>query len=227
MTKKRSTAVQAAVTPIARTDRCMGNELVGVDAVYHVPDLAPKAPGPWNGEAEKVAWTDAATGYGCIIRRSAAGGHLAGYVGIMPGHPLFGYCASALRDVGLRIHGGVNYAEPCLGPEPENRSVCHVSASDRMRAARAPKSARAHDHMWWIGFECNQPTDVVPGERPSLPPSMLTGTVERVYRDEGYVLEQCRWLAEQLKAIGDGRDLSDVPERDIPPAGYDPGKAVN
>ncbi|URW75039.1 hypothetical protein M9980_10770 [Sphingomonas donggukensis] len=204
MAKKPSKALSIAPAPPPTTIRQMGNELVRVDAVYHVQDVAPNSPGPWNIEAEKVAWIDAATGYGCIIRRSAGGGHLEGYVGVKPGHPLFGYSASALRDLGLRVHGGINYAEPCLGPEPEDRSVCHISLDERMRTSQTPVHAQARDDMWWIGFECNQPTDLVPKQRASSASSQLLGTVEQVYRDEGYVLDQCRWLAEQMKAIGDG-----------------------
>lgn len=208
MKEKTPKAPSVAPAPTRPVNREMGNELVCVDAVYHLEEVASTTPGPWNAEAEKVAWTDSATGYGCIIRRSLWGGHLEGYVGVAPGHPLFGYSASALRDLGLRVHGGISYAEPCQGPEPEDRSVCHVSVRERMRAAQAPARARVHDRMWWIGFECNQPTDIVPRQRASSAVPQLLGTVEQVYRDEGYVLDQCRRLSEQLKAASAGGDAS-------------------
>lgn len=45
-TKKKSTAIQARPTAPAPRNRTMGDEIVRIDAVYHVPELAPKAPGP-------------------------------------------------------------------------------------------------------------------------------------------------------------------------------------
>ena len=77
------------------TGRRFGSPEIASLTVYHVPDLSPKIPGPWRGEADKIAWTDPTTGMACIIRRSAHG-HLCGYVAVEPEHPLYGFDADAL-----------------------------------------------------------------------------------------------------------------------------------
>ena len=41
--------------------------------VYHNPDRRPSGDGPWNNEADKVAWVDAETGLGCIMLRQKNG----------------------------------------------------------------------------------------------------------------------------------------------------------
>lgn len=91
--------------------------------VYHVPDLRPQIPGPWQGEADKIAWTDPTTGMARIIRRSAHG-HLCGYVAVEPEHPLYGVEADALpRDAELIAHGAVSYTRACEHRRPVARSV--------------------------------------------------------------------------------------------------------
>lgn len=41
-------------------------------------------PGPWDGEPDKMQWTDPATGLDCLIVRNTLGA-LCGYVGVTPG----------------------------------------------------------------------------------------------------------------------------------------------
>lgn len=236
MAKRPTKAIAPAkpLAPPAPIERQMGTELVQVEAVYHVKEIAPKTKGPWNSEAEKVAWTDPRTGYGCIIRRSARGGHLAGYVGVGPDHPLFGFEPAACRGFGLRAHGGINYGKECERYEQERIareavSVCHVQVSPPVysttKESRTVLEVKPHDDLWWIGFECNLPTDVIPVPPRNAPPTEpVAGVSERVYRDEAYVFDQCVWLAEQLRAIEMGQDLSSVQERWIPPLGFDPAK---
>ena len=211
-------ARSAAVTSEPAGARSIGNHLVPVEAVFHVPAIAPAAKGPWTAEAEKVAWRDEMSGYGCIMRRSAKNGVLHGYVGVGPDHPLFNFTPKAIESLGVHAHGGLNYARPCQDNEPEWRSVCHVgNPTGRVRvAARFEKTyaneASGHDDMWWVGFSCDQPDDILPNDPKGFATeSPLDGVTPRVYRDEAFVYEQCVRLAAQFKEIAEGRDPAEVP----------------
>lgn len=215
--------------------RAFGATEVLVDAIYHVPEVAPKIPGPWSNEAEKIAWFDRATGYGCIIRRAVFGAHLEGFVGISPQHPLFGFDAAACRSMGIRVHGGINYAKECEKHEPsktprarlEERSVCHIVRIELppirhpSKAERTVFETKPHDDLWWFGFSCNLPADLIPDPN-FRPVDQDPDAPEPIYRSEAYVFDQCLWLAEQLKAVEEGRNLATVRSRCIPPAGLNP-----
>jgi hypothetical protein len=112
--------------------------------VYHIPELRPSVRRPSDGEADKIAWTDPASGMACIIRRSVHG-PLCGYVAVEAEHPLYGYDADA---VGL---GGVSYARAC-----EPRRPIAPSVSRKPPTPDAPLA-------WWFGFECDQRFDDAPG----------------------------------------------------------------
>ena len=116
------------------TRRRFGTPEIVPLTVYHVPDVRPQIPGPWQGEADKIAWTDPATGMACIIRRSAHG-HLCGYVAVESEHPLYGVEIEALpRDPELIAPGVVSYARACEHRRPVARSVWR-KPSDAGRAA--------------------------------------------------------------------------------------------
>lgn len=66
--KQELARIQTPAAPVARR---FGEREVTVDAVYHVKDIAPKTRGPWNGEAEKVAWTDPQLPWGYWLRMAA------------------------------------------------------------------------------------------------------------------------------------------------------------
>lgn len=194
-------------------DRRFGSEVVPVDRIYRVPALRPAGEGPWTREADKIAWVDAATGLGCIIRRAEWGGNLCGYVAVGPGHPLFGYQAAAAANVGIRVHGGIDYAKAC-DDGPENISVCHV-----------PSLSDVSGQLWWLGFSCDKPYDHMPRQPAGTGQHAgLAGVVEREYRDEAYVFGQCTALAAQLAAIGEGRSPSDAGPSTCPPVGMDPSR---
>lgn len=163
-----------------------GTRLVAVEQQHNVGMIAPGEPGPWSGEADKIAWTDSGTDYSCVIRRDAAGGHLCGYVGVGRSHPLFGFALRALLGLDLVVHGGVKRANPCLACEPESVPICR---------------ACGRDDAWWIGFECNGPDDL----QPKAPPESRSaaGIGDRLYRDEAYVYAEVISLARQLKDVED------------------------
>lgn len=160
--------------------------------VYHVPALKPKAPGPWCSEADKLAWTDAATGLPCIIRRSTRG-FLCGYVAVGPGHPLFGFRGDAVPAGIVTAHGGLDYASPCDHRAPEETSICHVADRD---------TAREGVDQWWFGFSCGQITDLIPGDGAHAGEAQQLG-LDQEYRDERYLFNQCTGLASQLAAAAD------------------------
>lgn len=204
-----------------------GDAVVRVEALFHVPRIHPKGTGPWENEADKIAWTDVPTGYGCIIRRSPKG-HLCGYVGIAPGHSLHGLHPAAMHDILISVHGGLDYAAPCEEWEPEEVSVCHVGENPRKhrlvppgfrQRVHANEAADSGDDLWWLGFSCNQLCDFAPGmfEGQDAERRLLAGVVDRTYRGEAYVHAQCVRLAAQLKAVEDGRNPRDAdPGPDTP-----------
>lgn len=243
MPSRKKGLVPAVVrATIDGTGRRYGTVDIVTLAVFHVPELSPKRPGPWTGEAEKIAWIDPATGMNCIIRRSAYG-HLCGYVAVEPGHPFYGFGADALpRDPGLEVHGRVAYAQACEHRRPVSTSI--------WRSPPTPDGPSA----WWLGFECNHSFDLVPaipraGDFRSS--GWSNGTLSGLhgdpscfnrgcacpprssarsdgdhatrdpagrlpaYRDEAYVYRECVHLAAQVDAVAKGLPM---PERMSTPA---------
>lgn len=203
--------VLAPATDLVRPMTVTG-DLVRVDAIYHVPAVHPSGDGPWTNEADKVAWTDPLTGYGCIIRRSPNGRFLAGYVSVPPSHPLYGRDVHTLTGLGIAIHGGLDYSAACEHQEREEYSVCHVvkrivPEGFQQRIYANDAAQEQHDDAWWLGFSCDKPGDIIP-----VPYSNRTRHVPRpgieapTYKTEGFVHDECVRLALQLKAIEEGRD---------------------
>lgn len=149
--------------------------------------------GPWDGEPDKVQWTDE-TGLACLAVRNRMGSWC-GYVGVEEGHPLFGmeysdcpqqcgedWCKHR-PDALLHIHGGVTYTDFCQ--EESDNGVCHV-----------PMPGRAH-RVWWIGFDTCHCNDV----QPALPSFNAIFKGHSTYKDLGYVEGQCASLAAQLREM--------------------------
>lgn len=218
----RPTAIQPARDTMHRMEG--GGDLVRVDAVFRVPAVHPAGPGPWAMEADKIAWVDDMSGYGCIIRRSPTKKHLCGYVSVPPGHPLFGRHINTMGDFLISVHGGLDYAAACQNWEREEVSVCHPSDNRTRRIVpegfqqnvhvnevAAGQIGDRHDDAWWFGFSCDQVTDITPTTREeSRPNGLLDGVNRPTYKDEAFVYAQCVRLAAQLKAIEEGRDPRDA-----------------
>lgn len=134
--------------------------------------------GPWDSEPDKVQWPDAATGLPCLIVRGPCG-NLCGYVGVPPGHPLY---ERDCDDCPVMAHGGLTFSDRCQSGRPEDRGVCHRPAPGES------------DDVWWLGFDCAHWGDLVP----SYP---NVGMPDELYRDIGYVTDQCRSLAAQLAYV--------------------------
>lgn len=173
----------------------------------------PSGPGPWADEPDKIAWTDPATGYGCLINREPEG-HFGGYVGVEPGHPLHGYRDDALPpSIGAGLHNPVTYAEACDPTQGEAVSICHVSPERDLRSRRLVRVPHTHDdRAWWFGMLANGPRDFSPkGVR-----RRLAAERGEIYRDARFVYAQVVRLAAQLKAV-EGMVLDhNLPKRTLP-----------
>lgn len=119
-------------------------------------------------ETEPDSLTAEACGFTLRLRRNTELGTWCGYVIIPEDHPWHGMPWDALGDV--RVHGGVTFC----GDE-----VYHGE--------------------WAIGFDCSHAFDLVPafvsGKFAEGAP--LETAKSGTYRDMGYVLDECRQLAEQ------------------------------
>lgn len=210
---------------------------VAADEIYFIDEVRPSADGVWLGEADKVAFRDPATGYECIMMRATHGGHLCGFVGVPPEHPLYGYRKDAIPlAMDIDVHGGLNYSETCQqGPTPDprwvpkggiarhSRRVCHAPPIPmvRVETTHATDYRVQHDDAWWLGFSCDHVYDLVPGGR-NRQPGYLSQETGQVYRDDGYVLREILFLAAQLRAIQDCEPMPVRTGEGPPPIGLDP-----
>jgi len=175
--------------------------------LYHNPERRPSGDGPWNDEADKVAWVDEDTGLGCIMLRQEDG-TVSGYVGVGPEHPLFGFEADAVPvDISRVVHGGITYGKACEvnrfareawgKPRKERYTVCHTTWVRTVRDYRTVQTTKDefHEHLWWLGFDTSHPGDLVPNARYG------EGRKNDVYRDQSYVYSNCIELARKLKVL--------------------------
>lgn len=221
---------QGGVTAVFGRPYPMGGREIVADAAYYVGG-GEAAQAARLGGADKVAWRDVATGYECIIMRERPGGYLRGFVGIEPGHPLYGFRHDAIPpELDVEVHGGVSYSALCQdGPSPkpqliyEVRRICHVLVGS-VPVVNATDHRPAHDRAWWFGFDCNHVYDVVPGDQRDRE-RFLGRETGGVLRDEGYVYGQVVDLAAQLRAIEVGAPKPPRTGAAPPPLGLDPRKA--
>lgn len=97
--------------------------------------------GPWQQEPDIMLWVDPLSGIQCMVAR-AHGGHLCGYVGLPPGHPLHGEEAS---HVEFRAHGGINFAR-----------------GFPLSSFRVDPPLTDSTEYWWLGFDCGHSWDYSP-----------------------------------------------------------------
>jgi hypothetical protein len=212
-----------ATVPVPIHDHRIGGQIA--NTALRIPDRHPEGIGPWQMEADKVAWIDPATGLECIIRRSNRGGHLCGYVAVGPDHPLFGFDTAAVAALGVSSHGRLSHAKPCERRRPDSISASRVrqGAVGPAVTNRNAASPAEHDPSWWIGFSCDHPADLQPKiGGAGVENRAARGGMAVVYRDEAYVFAHVVDLAAQLHAIGRDVDLPSPGAPSPPPLGLDP-----
>ncbi|WP_187335339.1 hypothetical protein [Novosphingopyxis iocasae] len=214
---KNKTPTHALATSVGLDSYAIANTAIAATQLFKIPARHPHGEGPWDDEADKIAWIDERTGTPCIILRQA-NGTLSGYAAVEPGHPLYGYNHDAIPSE-LRVvsHGGLNYAEACNQTMPEAISVCHVEPPKRPHTDMPDRFAHDGD-LWWFGFDTNHVYDFVPNERVPEGQRIHDG---KVYRDQAYVYRECIKLAAQLHRIETGIDIP-IPahlQQTIPPIG--------
>jgi len=214
---KNKTPSQALATSVGLDSYAIANTAIAATQLFKIPARHPHGEGPWDNEADKIAWIDERTGIPCIILRQT-NGTLSGYAAVEPGHPLYGYNHDAIPSE-LRVvsHGGLNYAEACNQTMPEAISVCHVEPLKRPHSDMPDRFADDGD-LWWFGFDTNHAYDFVPNERVPEGQRIHDG---KVYRDQAYVYRECIKLAAQLHRIETGIDIP-IPahlQQTIPPIG--------
>ena len=139
-------------------------------------------PGPWHDEPDHVDFEHA--GHPCILHRGPTGAWC-GYVAVAPGHAWHGRGYEWDGGVDADVHGGITYAQKCLGP------ICHVAKPGEP------------DDAWWVGFDCNHHLDmdfqsVIEHDGGSYLDSPYHGWIAR-YRDVEYVRAETMRLAEQAR----------------------------
>ena len=181
--------VASAVLP---TTVIPGTNVVA-EAAYR-NDRHPDGPGPWDGEPDKIAWTDQATGYPCVIVRERSGEYGA-HVGVPPDHSLSRYTADAVPGaISQGLHRPVSCAQACQRRVPEPVSICHVSERNAHFAQQMATGQENEDDAWWLGMLFDGPRDLVPmgGER------KLTAERGETYRNARFAYEQATLLARHL-----------------------------
>lgn len=142
--------------------------------------------GEWNGEPDKVQWSDAETGLPCLAVRNQFLGNWCGYVGVQKSHSL--YEVHYADAPSLDVHGGLTYSDKCQPEADESRGICHLPAPGE------------DDHVWWFGFDCAHCYDWSPMQAKhelerGYPFTQGDG---ESYKTLDYVKEECRRLASQL-----------------------------
>lgn len=147
-------------------------------------DRSQWARGEWDGEPDKMQWTDDATGLPCLIVRHDRMGFLCGYVGVSEGHPAYG---KGYSDVDVNVHGGLTFAGKCRPGDTEARGICHVPGPGEP------------DHVWWLGFDCAHSGDYEPYKaKLAETKAIFARHGFESYRTVGYVRRECADLARQL-----------------------------
>ena len=195
----------------------IADESITALQISEPPDRHPDGDGPWNNEADKVAWNDQETGLGCIMLRQK-NGTISGYVGVPLEHPFFGFEADAVpADISNTVHGGLTYGKACEvnrfdrmawgKPRKERYTVCHVTRVRLVQSYRTVQTTadEFHEDLWWFGFDTDHPGDFIPSKSYGC-------SNGDVYRDQSFVYANCIALARKLKSISPPADASPAKE---------------
>lgn len=127
----------------------------------------------WKNEPDDYGFMH--EGYKCIARRQRTMGHWLGFIIVRQGHPWYGVHPAELF---APVHGHISIADNCpFVPDPR-------------------------PDEWWVGFECNQPFDLVPydWEQNKDHPNLFK---RHTYRTLEFVKGELRKLATFAKTAED------------------------
>lgn len=183
--------------------------------------------GIWQDEPDHIHWVDEETKLDCLIVRQEKAGHLCGYVGVKPGHPLYKVqyhnctlpTAKPLTEdqiqeslkqlvewIGKSIEGTwfekferskVLCSEGYCNHSPE--SMFRVHGGITFSGISGGRITNGDDNIWWIGFDCAHSDD----KMPML--DNLFGETHGEYRNMFYVINECASLAKQIKEFENDR----------------------
>lgn len=123
-------------------------------------------------------------GFECRTRQNERLGTWCGYVGVAEGHPLYG------KDYSEELDCLKEFATEYKGQTPSIDCTLDVHGG----VTYADKTLwNDGAELWWIGFDCAHGGDVIPGIKLSFPGD--------TFKDEKYVIAECKKLAEQLLKI--------------------------
>lgn len=184
----------------------LGGQEIHPEEMLRIPERHPYGDGPWRDEPDRLVWTDAESGYSCLILRQAAG-ELAGYVAVGPSHPLWAFeCDAIPTALGIKPHAGIDYAAACDEGAPRSVSICHPHGPQLRSRRERPQGPGKQDSdatgspaAWWFGFRCDKAEDLLPEGYARNDEEREDGP--RTYRDLTYVAKQTVSLARQLKAL--------------------------
>ncbi|MGZ3349144.1 MAG: hypothetical protein ACXU89_09390 [Xanthobacteraceae bacterium] len=126
--------------------------------------------GDWTTEPDREIFVTS-EGLDAAVLRHPSLGHLCGYVGVPPGHPLHGRAYDEVYDIiDPEVHGGLTYSENGLEDLGENPAA------------------------WYFGFDCAHCYDVSPGMLKYGAHPAAT------YRTFSYVKRQIAALSKQIAA---------------------------
>lgn len=173
-------------------------------------------PGPWDTEPDELEWRDERTGLQCELWRNPHYGFLCGYVGVPPGHALFGWHYDDdikldrkylkdgnLGDISILALFAYSKEEYDNGTAPLDLALqAHGGLTFTAEA----------DGLWWFGFDCGHVWDLSPGMDVYFR-ELGSGTdPDQTYRDIDYVKGQCADLAFQLKQLEAAKELTTAKE---------------
>lgn len=164
-------------------EKIQEHEVLCTELMQKMPD------GKWKTEVHRLNWK--AHGLDCMIVRQPHSGHLCGYVGLPPGHPLYGKAYNDSDFPTLDVHGGITYSEKCHG------FVCHI-----------PEVGEP-DELFWHGFDCMHSGDMSPRDllmhEMALEGKMSSAFLKQEgyesYKDVEYVKAETENLAKQLAQV--------------------------
>jgi hypothetical protein len=128
----------------------------------------------WKTESNEYTFYH--LGYKCVAYRQKILKHWLGFVVVPIGHPWYSIDKA---EFVMPVHGGITITDHC------------------------PFDSDPRIDEWWIGFECNQPFDLVPKEWELDGDTSPSFFKDHIYRDLEYVIKEMKKLAKLAKQVSE------------------------